>query len=728
MKKIAMVSFLVLTLAFVVAADSSVRTAPQSSEIVPGQFIIVLHDDVANPADVAHELSARHGLIVGHTYRVALKGFSAHIPAQRLWAVESDPRVRFIEPDRIAYAIQQETPTGVDRIDADSSPAAKIDGYDDPMDVDIAIIDTGISTHRDLNCYRGANFTNTKGENPDGNDDNGHGSHVAGTAAAIDDGIGVVGVAPGARLWSVKVLDSTGSGDFSWVIAGIDWVTERADEIDVANMSLSGTGKLDSLRLALQNSVAAGVFYAVAAGNDRRDVYGRDRKFGTRDDIIPAAYPEVAAVSAMADSDGQPGGGGEATSYGADDTFASFSNFSRSVVKGNPVNSPGAAIDLAAPGVDIYSTYLGDGYETGSGTSMASPHVAGAAALYISVNRNIWVNGKPTNAADVAAVRQALIDIYSVPQDGEKGFTGDPDANPEPLLNVAGLGGEGENTPPTAVIDSITPNPATQGEHTVVFSGSGTDSDGDIVAYEWTSNLEAGVLSTQASFSKPAIELTVGTHTISFEVQDDDGAWSEPATDTLEIIAGEGDNTPPTAYIDSIQPNPATQGEHTVVFSGSGTDSDGSVVAYEWTSNLEGGVLSTDEDFSKPAIELTVGTHTISFEVQDDDGAWSEPATDTLEIIAGEGENTPPTAQIDLIDPNPATEGQEVHFIGSGTDSDGDVVAYKWTSNRDGFLSDLADFTTSGLSVGRHTISFEVQDDDGSWSAPATRKLMIKKG
>ena len=430
MKKITLVSFLVLTLAFMVAGYSSAQIPGRSGEVIPGQFIVVLNDDVPNPADVAQELSVQHGLALGHVYHVALKGFSAHIPAGRLSAVQSDPRVSFVEPDGIAYAIG-ELPTGVDRIDADLSPTAKIDGYNDDMDVDIAIIDTGISnTHPDLNYFAGVNFTNTSGQNPGGNDDNGHGSHVAGTAAAIDDGIGVVGVAPGARLWSVKVLDSTGSGYFSWVIAGIDWVTLHADEIDVANMSLGGTGNLQSLRKALQGSVTVGVFYAVAAGNDKKDVYGRDGKFGTRDDFIPAAYPEVAAVSAMADYDGEPGGlGGR-----GDDKFASFSNFSRSVVDGNPVTSPGAAIDLAAPGVNIYSTYRGTGYATGSGTSMASPHVAGAAALYISTLPN-----KPTNAAGVAAARQALIDIYSVPQGGGEGFTGDRDGKPEPLLNVGDL-------------------------------------------------------------------------------------------------------------------------------------------------------------------------------------------------------------------------------------------------------------------------------------------------
>jgi len=255
---------------------------------------------------------------------------------------------------------------------------------------------------------------------------------VAGIAAAIDNDFGVVGVAPGARLWAVKVLNKWGSGSLSGVIAGIDWVTEHASEIEVANLSLGTVGKSDAFRLALQNSTAAGIFYAVAAGNSRKDVYGDDGTFDTGDDFIPAAYPEVAAVSAIADSDGEPGGLGPSTSWGDDDTLALFSNFSRDVVVDNPVIAYGAAIDVAAPGVDILSTWKGNEYNTLSGTSMASPHVAGRAASYIALH------GKPLDAEGVATVRQALISGGAL-QDGPKGFTLDFDENPEPLVDAETL-------------------------------------------------------------------------------------------------------------------------------------------------------------------------------------------------------------------------------------------------------------------------------------------------
>jgi len=226
-------------------------------------------------------------------------------------------------------------------------------------------------------------------------------------------------------------------------------VTDRAGQIELANMSLGVTGTSSSFRTAIKKSVAAGIVYVVAAGNDGKDVYGSDGVFGTDDNFIPAAYPEVAAISAMADSDGQPGGLGSSTSYGSDDSFASLSNFSRTVIADNPVISPGAAIDLLMPGISIYSTNMGGGYTTKSGTSMASPHAAGLAALYITVN------GRATDAAGVYAIRQALIDS-GVVQNSDRGLAhlNDPDANWENIgwagteLSISGYVVElDDNTP-----------------------------------------------------------------------------------------------------------------------------------------------------------------------------------------------------------------------------------------------------------------------------------------
>lgn len=154
----------------------------------------------------------------------------------------------------------------------------------------------------------------------------------------------------------MKVLNEDGHGLVSFALAGVDWVTENADQIEVANMSLSATGVNSIFHTAIQNSVDAGVVYVVAASNDSQDILGADGVFETSDDTIPAAYPEVATISALADSDGQPGGIGSATSYGPDDSFASLSNFSATELPDNPVDSRAGGIDLIMPGIDILST------------------------------------------------------------------------------------------------------------------------------------------------------------------------------------------------------------------------------------------------------------------------------------------------------------------------------------------------------------------------------------
>ena len=492
----------------------------------PATHIIVFVQDVDVDSTVA-DLARAHGLGVTNVYRHALRGMAAVVPQGRLNALQRDSRVAFMEANLEAHALGHPLPTGIDRIDADLNATANIDDGDDRVDVDVAIIDTGIDLdHPDLNVFRAVDCT--KGPNcvkgGDGNDGNGHGTHVAGTVAALDNGIGVVGVAPGARLWAVKVLRNDGSGFFSDVIEGIDYVTKNAGSIEVANMSLGGVGKLDSLRTAIQNSVAAGVVYVVAAGNSSTDVYGNDGLFDSGDEFIPAAYPEVAAISAMGDTDGQAGGQGAYTSYAtADDTFADFTNFSNSVVGLNPVTSSGAAIDLAAPGVDILSTWNDGGTNTISGTSMASPHVAGAAALEAATN------GRATNAAGVAAIRQALINGAEAQSLWGPANTNDSDANSEGLANVA----SGPAAPPPALESiSVTPISATIEEgQTQQFIATGSFDDGSTAdltsTATWASSYSAvatvdasglatgiaagttGITATQDGFTSNAASLEV---------------------------------------------------------------------------------------------------------------------------------------------------------------------------------------------------------------------------
>lgn len=401
---------------FIVASIASLGSAHAQAQApgdpVPGRYIVVLRAG-ANAAAVA----AAHGVAADVVYTDALNGFAGVVPAGRLQALQRNPQVAWIEQDQIVVAFGQVIPTGIDRIDAELNATAKIDGIDERVNVDIAIIDTGIElTHPDLYVFK--NVTFVKGTK-NGNDDNGHGTHVAGITGALDNSIGVVGAAPGARLWAVKVLNKNGWGWMSDIIKGVDYVTANAAAIEAANMSIGG-GNSDALKAAIAKSIAKGMVFVVAAGNSGVDA----------SDTSPANSPEAITVSAIADSDGGCGGLGAATSYGSDDTFASFSNF-------------GAVVDIAAPGVNILSTFKGKTYATLSGTSMASPHVAGAVGLYLATR------AKPIDTAGVVAVRDAIV-AASVAQDGTRdcrvllnpdgspnnivgAFVGDPDSSPEPL-------------------------------------------------------------------------------------------------------------------------------------------------------------------------------------------------------------------------------------------------------------------------------------------------------
>ena len=397
------------------------------AEVIPGHYVVVLEDFVKSPAAVASAQIDR-GDDLGFVYRHAIKGYAAELSQQTVEDLREDPRVKYVVADRRVEAAAQTVPTGVERTFALTNPDLDIDGEaDGQIDADVAVIDTGIDyEHPDLevvgrtNCVPagespGSEFEHKKCENGAGNDGNGHGTHVAGTIAALDNGNGVVGVAPGARLWAVRVLNNQGNGAFSWIVTGVDWVTAtREDEnsendIDVANVSIGCSSlpcEYAPLDEALSKSAETGVVYAVAAGNNAGDA--GQSTFGTNPDVI--------TVSALADYDGKPGGKGASTcqNYGPDDRLASFSN-------------RGEEVEIAAPGACILSTYKSGGYATSSGTSMASPHVAGAAAA-------LAAQDQPEGLADVESIRDALM------ADGNLEWVeASGDGEHEPLLDVGSI-------------------------------------------------------------------------------------------------------------------------------------------------------------------------------------------------------------------------------------------------------------------------------------------------
>jgi subtilisin len=363
---------------------------------------------------------------VAHVYRYALKGYSAQLDEAALPELRRDRRVRWVERDKMFRPTTQALPAGIDRVDADWSGTAGIDGVDRRVDVDVAIFDGGVSSHPDLNVAGGMDCA---GQGTPLADPDGHGTHIGGIIGALDNGEGVVGIAPGARLWSVRVLNAAGNSTTKSLVCGIDFLTARrtdndpANDIEVANISMGGPGRddgncgrtrRDAVHLAICASVAAGVTYVVAAGNESTDAARS----------VPASYDEVLTVSAIVDTDGVPGGTGPAPcapdQADRDDTFASFSNF-------------GPDIDFAAPGVCVLSTVPltgarygnASGYGVMGGTSFAAPHVAGAAALYLARHPG----------ASPAEVRSALGGAGRLDWDAGD----DPDGIQEPLISVAGF-------------------------------------------------------------------------------------------------------------------------------------------------------------------------------------------------------------------------------------------------------------------------------------------------
>jgi subtilisin family serine protease len=313
--------------------------------------IVRFKSTVTDPQTAARGLASKHGLRLMNVFGHATRGFSTRIPEAALFRLLNEADIEGIYPDIRVTGFAQYTPWGLKRVGCPLSSAAP--GKRTAVDADVFVLDTGVALNNaDLNLVESVSYV--PGESND--DLNGHGTMVAGVICAKDNQAGVVGVAPGARLHSCKVLDKTASGPMSQVLAGLDRVvqfkTANPTACVVANLSLGGfvgTTTYNILDTAIADAVTThGITVVVAAGNDAVDAAL----------VTPAHTDEALTVG----------------SYGMSNAFSTFSNF-------------GAAVDVLAPGEKVLTTYGKSSTASADGTSFSAPHVAGAVALYLSKNR-----------------------------------------------------------------------------------------------------------------------------------------------------------------------------------------------------------------------------------------------------------------------------------------------------------------------------------------------------
>ncbi|MDT8410083.1 MAG: S8 family serine peptidase [Wenzhouxiangellaceae bacterium] len=440
-------TFLLLFVALLPFASAAAQDNNRFVDVIVALDVEHRSQGRAENIGMATAVAQDHGVRASRTYGTVFSGFAARVPEARLAALRNDPLVASVSFDQPVSTMQscnspntppcdgggdgggdtgssQTVPWGIERIGATLNANTG-------TGTRVYIIDTGIdATHPDLQANLGNGFAAVACTDGNGNprnrricdnswdDDNGHGTHVAGTVGAIDNDAQVVGVAPGVTLHAVKVLDSGGSGTFAGIIEGVDWVAAEAAALNqavVANMSLGGGGSKtgscdngtftgdDNLHRAICQATGLGVVFVVAAGNSGADAAG----------AVPAAYDDaVISVSATNSSD----------------DWASFSNWGDASASWTANAS--APVAIAAPGVSILSTWFDGGTNTISGTSMSSPHVAGGAALFMTSNNQ---------SANFSAFANTRAGLLSTAEDasGFSNTTGDPHA--EDFLDASAL-------------------------------------------------------------------------------------------------------------------------------------------------------------------------------------------------------------------------------------------------------------------------------------------------
>ncbi|MBT2899700.1 S8 family serine peptidase, partial [Streptomyces sp. McG3] len=445
-------------------------------------------------------------------YSTAFKGFALKATAAQARKLAAEPGVRYVQADAEVRATGTQTnpPSwGLDRVDGvkDSSYAYPNEGEG----VTAYIVDTGLyRQHTDFEGRASSGYDFIDND-ADSADCHGHGTHVAGTVGGKSHG-----VAKKAKLVGVRVLNCQGSGSTSQIVAGMDWVARNAQKPAVANMSLGG-GSDQAMDDAVQGAINAGIPVAVAAGNDNRDACNTS----------PARLPAAITLGSTDSNDGR----------------SSFSNYGR-------------CLDLFAPGGSIVSTRMGGGTQTMSGTSMASPHAAGAAAIHLSAHPN----ATPQQVRD-ALVNNALSGVVTNPGS----------SSPNRLLDVTDLGG-GPSEPGKPVAAFTAQCSTTTPACTFDASGS-TDPDGSIVSYAWDFGDGAKGEGAQPSHTYTK----AGTYAVKLTVTDDSG---ESGTLTKQVTAGTSE--PPAGQAPSASFSLSCWYADCSFDASASTDPDGDIASYAW--------------------------------------------------------------------------------------------------------------------------------------------------